>query len=85
MWLDPTYLKARKDHRIVSRAVVVATAVTAEGNREVLDLDIGDSEDEVFWTTFLCRLKERDLSGVLLGDLRRPPRVESRHLQDARL
>jgi putative transposase len=66
VWLDATYLKARKDHRIVSRAVVVATAVTAEGNREVLDLDIGDSEDEVFWTTFLRRLKERGLSGVLL-------------------
>jgi putative transposase len=66
VWLDATYLKARKDHRIVSRAVVVATAVTAEGNREVLDLDIGDSEDEVFWTQFLRRLKERGLSGVLL-------------------
>ncbi len=66
VWLDATYLKARKDHRIISRAVVVATAVTAEGNREVLDLDIGDSEDEVFWTTFLRRLKERGLSGVLL-------------------
>jgi putative transposase len=66
VWLDATYLKARKDHRIVSRAVVVATAVNAEGNREVLDLDIGDSEDEIFWTTFLRRLKERGLSGVHL-------------------
>lgn len=54
VWLDATYLKARKDHRIVSRAVVVATAVTADGNREVLDLDIGDSEDEVFWTCLLA-------------------------------
>ena len=35
LWLDATYLKARKDHRIVSRAVVVATAVAADGNREV--------------------------------------------------
>jgi putative transposase len=60
------YLKARKDHRIVSRAVVVATAVTAEDNREVLDLDIGDSEDEVFWTQFLRRLEQRGLTAVLL-------------------
>jgi len=66
VWLDATYLKARKDHRIVSRAVVVATAVTAEGNREVLDLEVGDSEDEVFWTTFLRRLRDRGLTGVLL-------------------
>jgi putative transposase len=66
VWLDATYLKARKNHRIVSRAVVVATAVTAEGTREVLDLDVGDSEDEVFWTAFLRRLRDRGLTGVLL-------------------
>ncbi len=66
VWLDATYLKARKDHRIVSRAVVVATAVAADGNREVLDLAVGDSEDEVFWTQFLRRLRDRGLSGVRL-------------------
>ena len=66
VWLDATYLKARSDHRIVSRAVVVATGVTAEGNREVLDLEVGDSEDEVFWTTFLRRLRDRGLGGVKL-------------------
>jgi putative transposase len=66
VWLDATYLKARKDHRIVSRAVVVATAVAADGNREVLDLAVGDSEDEVFWTQFLRRLRDRGLHGVRL-------------------
>jgi putative transposase len=50
----------------VSRAVVVATAVAADGNREVLDLDVGDTEDEVFWTQFLRRLRQRGLSGVVL-------------------
>ncbi len=34
---------------MVSKAVVVATGVTADGRREVLGLDVGDSEDEVFW------------------------------------
>lgn len=29
-------------------AVVVATGVTATGEREILGLDVGDSEDEVF-------------------------------------
>jgi putative transposase len=66
LWLDAIYLKARKEHRIVSRAVVVATAVAADGNREVLDVAVGDSEDEVFWTEFLRRLRERGLSGVRL-------------------
>ena len=47
-------------------AVVVATGITAEGAREVLGLDVGDSEDEVFWRGFLASLKKRGLSGVRL-------------------
>ncbi len=66
VYLDAVYIKARNNHRIVSRAVVVATAVTADGNREVLGLDIGDSEDEVFWTSFLRTLRDRGLDGVRL-------------------
>ena len=66
VYLDATYIKARHDHRIVSRAVVVATAVTIDGNREVLGVDVGDSEDEVFWTAFLRTLRDRGLDGVRL-------------------
>lgn len=66
VYLDATYIKARHQHRIVSRAAVVATAVTADGNREVLGLDVGDSEDEVFWTAFLRSLRDRGLGGVRL-------------------
>lgn len=47
-------------------AVVVATGVTATGQREILGLDIGDSEDEVFWKGFLTNLKQRGLAGVRL-------------------
>ena len=66
VYLDATYIKARNQHRIVGRAVVVATAVTINGNREVLGVDVGDSEDEVFWTAFLRSLRERGLTGVRL-------------------
>lgn len=66
VYLDATYIKARIDHRIISRAVVVATGVTANGDREVLGVDVGDSEDEVFWTAFLRGLKDRGLTGVQL-------------------
>ena len=47
-------------------AVVVATGITADGAREVLGLDVGDSEDEVFWRGFLTTLKKRGLGGVRL-------------------
>ncbi len=66
VFVDATYVKARVDHHIVSRAVVVATGVAADGNREVLGLDVGDSEDEVFWTSFLRSLRDRGLDGVKL-------------------
>lgn len=48
VFLDATYVKGRVKGRVVSRAVVVATGVTTNGDREVLGVQIGDSEDEVF-------------------------------------
>nr|WP_306660258.1 transposase [Streptomyces polyasparticus] len=37
--LDATYCMARVNHQLVSRAVVVATGITEDGNREELGLD----------------------------------------------
>src|SRR6187431_3287111 len=66
VFLDATYCKARVNRRVVSQAVVIATGVTADGRREVLGFDVGDSEDGAFWTAFLRGLKARGLSGVQL-------------------
>ena len=49
IWLDATYLKARRDGRVVSVAVIVAVGVNGDGRREVLGLAIGASEAETFW------------------------------------
>ena len=72
VYLDATYLHVRETARadlpgqVVSKAVVVATGITATGGREVLGLAVGDSEDETFWRAFLTDLKHRGLSGVRL-------------------
>src|SRR5216110_3699034 len=66
VWLDATYVKARRDGRIVSVAVIVAVGVNSDGRREVLGLAIGTSEAEVFWTDFLRKLARRGLRGVKL-------------------
>jgi len=66
VFLDATYCKARVNGRVVSRAVVIATGVSADGRREVLGCDVGDSESEDFWTEFLRGLRERGLHGVQL-------------------
>ena len=65
-FLDATYLKGRVRNQVVSRAVVAATGVSAEGEREVLGLAVGDTENEAFWTEFLRSLRSRGLSGVRL-------------------
>jgi transposase-like protein len=66
VFLDATYLHVRRPGQVTTMAVVVATGVTATGGREVLGVDVGDSEDEVFWRGFLRTLKERGLTGVRL-------------------
>lgn len=66
VFLDATYCKARVGRRVVSQAVVVAVGVAGDGRREVLGFDVGDTESQPFWTTFLRSLKARGLDGVKL-------------------
>lgn len=66
VWLDATYVKARRDHHIVSVAVIVAVGVNTDGRREVLGMTIGHSEAEPFWVEFLRSLARRGLRGVKL-------------------
>jgi transposase-like protein len=66
VWLDATYVKARRDGRIVSVAVIIAVGVNSDGRREVLGMTIGASEAETFWTDFLRKLTRRGLRGVKL-------------------
>jgi transposase-like protein len=66
VWLDATYLKVRVDGRVQSQAVVIAIGVRETGERAVLGLDIGPSEDGAFWLQFLRSLVARGLTGVQL-------------------
>ena len=66
VFLDATYVKVRATGRVVAKAVIIATGVTASGDREVLGTAVGDSEDEAFWTDFVRSLRRRGLTGVLL-------------------
>jgi transposase-like protein len=66
VFLDATYCKTRVNRRVVSQAVVVAVGVTADGRRQVLGFDVGDTESEPFWSEFLRSLRARGLTGVKL-------------------
>ena len=66
LWVDATYQKVRVDGRVVSQATVVAVGITSDGDRQVLGVDVGPSEDRAFWTAFLRSLVKRGLTGVRL-------------------
>jgi len=66
VWLDGTFVKVRDNGRVVSQAIVIAIAVTANGEREVLGLDVGSSESGAFWLAFLRDLAARGLQDVKL-------------------
>jgi putative transposase len=73
VFLDATFCKARvggdrrgRGSRVTAQAVVIATGVSADGRREVLGFDVGDSEAGAFWTAFLRGLKARGLAGTQL-------------------
>jgi putative transposase len=67
VWLDATYVKARTNGRVAGQAVVIAIGLNATtGQREVLGLDVGPSEDGAFWLAFLRGLVARGLRGVQL-------------------
>ena len=61
LFLDATYLDVRLAERVVSQALVVATACSAAGRREILGMAIGDAETTDFWTEFLRGLRDRGL------------------------
>jgi transposase-like protein len=66
VWVDALVVKVREGGRVVNTSALVATAVNAEGYRELLGLDIGASEDGTGWTAFLRGLVARGLGGVKL-------------------
>ena len=67
LFVDATYLDVRVGHRVVCRALVVATGVSAEGRREILGMALGDAETTDFWTSLSCGPCES-------GGSRSPPR-----------
>ncbi len=79
VFVDATDGKAHEGARVVSKAVIVATEVAADGNREVLGLAVGDSEDKAFWSAFLRSLRARGLTGGAPGHLRCPRRAAVLH------
>ena len=66
LFLDATFEKVRENGRVVAMAVLIAVAVKESGEREVVGVDVGPSEDHEFWLAFCRQLAGRGLTGVKL-------------------
>jgi putative transposase len=66
VWLDALTLKVRELGRTVLVHALVAVGVNADGQREVLGLDVASGEDGAGWLAFLRGLIARGLGGVQL-------------------
>ena len=62
--IDATYFKVRYEHRIVSKAFMVAYATNNEGKRGVIGFDLFDNESNNTWFMFIESLRKRGLHGV---------------------
>jgi len=64
--VDARYERVRTNNAITSQGALIALGIGADGKREILSVDIADSESESSWSEVFNRLKERGLSGVRL-------------------
>jgi putative transposase len=62
--VDAIYMKARGQHRIVSKGFLMATLVNDDGVREVLDFTVAGGESEAARNECFLSLKERGLRDV---------------------
>ena len=66
LMIDATYFKARENHRIVSKAMMIAIGITEEGRKEIIGLDVYDDESNETWLDFLIGLKKRGLKNPIM-------------------
>jgi transposase-like protein len=61
---DALVVKVREQERVRALAALIAIGINAAGYREILGIQLGDSESEASWSTFFAWLKRRGLTGV---------------------
>jgi putative transposase len=66
LYVDARYEKVREAGQVRDAAVLVASGITPEGERQILGVSVSLSEHESHWKAFLKGLKDRGLHGVKL-------------------
>jgi putative transposase len=86
LFVDARYEKVRVDGRVVSQGVLIVSGVREDGYREILAVEVADTESEAAYHELFRSLKRRGLSGVELvvsDDHEGLKAALSRHFQGA--
>lgn len=62
--VDAIYMRARENHAVRAKGLLIATGVNRDGCREVLGFTVADGESEISWSEFFEDLKARGLKDV---------------------
>jgi putative transposase len=66
LFVDARYEKVRVDGRVVSQGILLVSGVRNDGFREILAVEVADTESEATYQELFRSLKARGLSGVEL-------------------
>jgi putative transposase len=66
LFVDARYEHVRVEGRVVSQGVLVASAIRSDGRREIVAVDVADTESEATYQALFRDLKARGLGGVRL-------------------
>jgi putative transposase len=66
LFVDARYEKARTNGRVVSQGVLIVSAVREDGMREILAVEVANTESEATYHELFRSLKRRGLKGVRL-------------------
>jgi putative transposase len=67
VWFDALVVKVRDNQRVINKAVYLALAVNAWGQKELLGIWISQNEGAKFWLSILTELKNRGVQDIFIA------------------
>lgn len=65
LYLDAIHYKVREEGKVVTKAIYTIYAVDADGQRDILSINIGPNEGAHQWSLYLEELKSRGVEDIL--------------------
>lgn len=67
VWLDAIHYKVKENGRYVSKAVYTLLGLNLQGKKEILGIDLSESEGANYWLSVLTGLQNRGVEDILIA------------------